>query len=74
MKLKKLVKRYLTNNAYLALTLIKDARPDKVCMTHTYEVMDKCPEWLNFHVLQIEANDNGTLTILLMEPKNDEVH
>lgn len=74
MKLKKLVKRYLTNNAYLVLTLIKNARPDKVCMTLTYEVMDKCPEWLNFHVLQIEANDNGTLTILLMEPKNDEIH
>ena len=74
MKLKKFAKRYLTNNAYLALTLIRDARPDKVCMTHTYEIMDNCPEWLNFHVLQIEANDNGTLTILLMEPKNDEVH
>ena len=73
MKLKKLLKHYVTNNAYLSLTLIKNARPDKIILTHTYQVKENCPEWLKYEVLQIEAIDNGTLSILLMEPKN-EVH
>lgn len=73
MKLKKLLKHYVTNNAYLSLTLIKNARPSKVVLTHTYQVKESCPDWLKYEVLQIEAIDNSTLSILLMEP-NDEIH
>lgn len=73
MKLKKLAKHYLTNNAYLSITLIKNARPDKTILTHTYQIKENCPDWLKYEVLQIEANDNGTLCILIVEPKN-EVH
>lgn len=73
MKLKKLAKHYLTNNAYLSVTLIKDARPNKTVLTHTYQIKESCSDWLKYEVIQIEANDNGTLSILVTEPKN-EIH